>query len=67
MQSNGTSLLVRTRVDHGDSGGAVFAVSKTGEVIAVGTVAAFLKDDPSTAVVQLLDGSIDPSFHFGEL
>lgn len=67
MQSNNTSLLVRTRVDHGDSGGAVFAVSKTGEVIAVGTVAAFLKDDPDTAVVQLLDGSIDPSFHFGEL
>ncbi|MGI6797765.1 hypothetical protein [Gordonia sihwensis] len=67
IQDNGTNILLRVPVDHGDSGGAVFAVTSSGEVVAVGTMIGFLKEDRGMAIAQILDGSMDPSMRFGRL
>lgn len=64
---NGTNILFRAGTIHGDSGGAVFAVTDAGEVVAVGTLIGSTKRDSGVAIAQILDGSIDPSMHFGRL
>lgn len=48
-------VTFRAAVDHGDSGGPVWAVSDTGVVTAVAVVAGQSDDDPSVTVGQLIN------------
>lgn len=48
------AVQFRAAVDDGDSGGTVFAVTKEGQVAAVGTLIGSMHSDPSLAVAQLV-------------
>ncbi|MFT4088603.1 MAG: hypothetical protein QM658_15885 [Gordonia sp. (in: high G+C Gram-positive bacteria)] len=67
VRSNRTEAVFESPTLHRDSGGAVFAVTESGEVVAVGTLVGLEANSKDSAVVQLLDGELPSSMRLGRL